>query len=181
MSDLSKKLQKFLSDSYKVSYLDSHVKGSIAYQIQALREKAALTQEQFGALVGMPQAVVSRLENTEQGGVNVNTLLKIANGLKIGLEVKFCNFETVLATNVSPVALHENIHETIHRINPAGKAAVPSNEVASSGIINRSIIEGSRAWQTSPVPNQPPPPLEVFPGSGIHNFGRSTPMPALPG
>ncbi len=116
MSDLNK-LKKFLTDDYRVAYLDSHVKGSIAYQIQALREKLGLTQTEFGALVGMPQAVISRLERAEGGAVNVNTLLKIANGLKIGLAVRFCNFETVLRSDVSPEGLVvESIQETMNRL-----------------------------------------------------------------
>lgn len=116
MSDLSR-LRKFQNDEYRVAYLDSHVKGSIAYQIRWLREKLGLTQAQFGELVGMPQAVISRLENAEGGAVNVNTLLKIANGLKIGMAVGFCSFETVLKSDVSPAALAvESIEETIGRL-----------------------------------------------------------------
>ena len=130
MSDLSK-LQKFLDDSYRVSYLDAHVKGSIAYQIQALREKLGLTQTQFGTLIGMPQPVVSRLEDTEYGGVNVNTLLQIANRLGIGLNVSFVRFDTVLDTDVSPAALAvETIKETISRLT-AGASLQPAVEVVA--------------------------------------------------
>src|SRR5262249_38722855 len=101
VSDLNR-LRKFLDDEYRTAYLDSHVKGSIAYQIQEIREKLGLTQTEFGELVGMPQAVISRLESAEGGSVNMNTLLKIANGLKIGLAVKFCDFGSILDEDVSP-------------------------------------------------------------------------------
>jgi transcriptional regulator with XRE-family HTH domain len=179
VSDLGE-LQKFLNDAYRVSYLDSHVKGGVAYQIQALREKEGLTQTEFGTIVGMPQAVISRLEDTEYGGVNINTLLKVANALKVGLEVKFCNFETILAVDVSPAALQvENIQETIRRcVRAALPTKPPANDVPSSGTVDQTTIKGSGAWQTNPFPNQPAP--QRFPGSGTPNFERSTPTPALP-
>jgi transcriptional regulator with XRE-family HTH domain len=114
VTDLNK-LKKFQHDSYRVSYLDTHVKGSVAYQIQALRTKLGLSQTEFGKLVGMPQSVISRLEDMDHSG-SVATLLRIANRLKIGLQVRYCNFETILDEDVSPTAFAvENINETIAR------------------------------------------------------------------
>jgi transcriptional regulator with XRE-family HTH domain len=179
VSDLSE-LQKFLNDSYRVSYLDSHVKGGIAYQMQALRDKEGLTQTEFGVALGMPQTVISRLENTEYGGVNINTLLKVAHALKIGLEVRFCNFETILSADVGVAALQvENIQETIRRRVRAALPTKPSaNDLPLSGTTNRATIEGNSAWQTKQLPNQPP--AQVFPGSGTQNFGKSTQTQAIP-
>jgi transcriptional regulator with XRE-family HTH domain len=172
VSDLSK-LKKFLDDDYRVSYLDSHVKGSVAYQIQALREKLGLNQTVFGALVGMPQSVISRLENAEGGSVNINTLLKIANGLKIGLAVRFCNFEVVLAEDVSPAALLvEGVSSTIQRISQN----IP-NDIALVPAPKQPTIESTQIWQTE-IPNQPP--SLVFPASGTLSFERYTPTPVLP-
>ena len=128
MSDLSK-LKKFLDAPYRESDLDLYVRGSIAYQIRALREKLGLNQTDFGALVGMPQSVISRLEDTERGGVNTNTLLRIANHLGIGLNVRFCNFETVLDSDVSPAAFQvENINETVARLT------APSTQSANHAV-----------------------------------------------
>jgi len=177
VSDLSE-LQKFLDDSYRVSYLDSHVKGSIAYQIQAMREKTGLSQTTFGHLIGQPQSVVSRLEGTEYGGVNINTLLKIANRLGVGLQVRFCNFEVVLADDVSPAALQvQNIQETVqHR---AGSASLPKPSIGQplSGVfVEQTIISGSNTWPTKLLPNQQP--FKQFPASETLNFGKSMPMAA---
>jgi transcriptional regulator with XRE-family HTH domain len=170
VSDLSR-LHKFQNDEYRISYLDSHVKGSIAYQIRWLREKLGLTQAQFGGLVGMPQAVISRLENAEGGAVNINTLLKIANGLKIGLAVGFCNFETVLKSDVSPAGLAvESIQETIDRLQ-ALPALAPANEIPTT-LPSSSTVEVAAAWQTSTQPNHPPILLLV--ASGTHSFGTFT-------
>ena len=179
VSDLSE-LQKFLDSSYRVAYLDSHVKGSIAYQIQALREKASLNQTAFGQLIGQPQSVVSRLEDTEHGGVNVNTLLNIANRLGIGLQVRFCSFEAVLAEDVSPAAMQvENIQETVHRVRSAALPA-PSARRPLSGVFGeQSIIEGSVTWRMKSLPNQRP--ANLFPASGMPSFEKSMPMAASQG
>jgi transcriptional regulator with XRE-family HTH domain len=169
VSDLDE-LTKFLSESYRASYLDSYVKGSIAYQIQALREKTGLNQTKFGELIGQPQSVVSRLEDTEYGGVNINTLLKIANRLGVGLQVRFCNFETVLNADVSPAAMAvENISETVDRLS----SLAPQYVIVARGEPNQINIQGSRTWQTKAA-NQLPLP-QVFPGSGISTIGTSIP------
>lgn len=112
MNDLSK-LAKLQGKSYRDSYLESHVKGSIAYQIQALRESAGLSQTAFGQLINKPQSVVSRLEDTEYGGINVNTLLSIAYALNIGLRIRFCDYIEILADDVSPSGLQvEDIYKS---------------------------------------------------------------------
>jgi transcriptional regulator with XRE-family HTH domain len=179
VSDLSR-LRKFQDDEYRVSYLDSHVKGSIAYQIRGLREKLGLTQAQFGALVGMPQTVISRLESGEGGGININTLLKIANGLKIGLAVGFCNFESILKSDVSPAALQvENVNETIGRLlaEATNSAAKPA-AVAARRATNQTEIQGSSIWLTKPQATQQQ--IQVFPASGTPNLESFIAMPASP-
>ena len=175
MSDLSK-LKKFLDDGYRSSYLDSHVKGSVAYQIQALREDLGLNQTQFGALVGMSQAVISRLENADNRGVNINTLLKIALKLKIALRIQFCNFEDMLTDDVSPGALRvENVQQTISRVEaPVG---VQSASIGHPAITSISITGSSQAWQIHQVPNQPS--LEIYGGLGTLNSERYTSMAVL--
>jgi transcriptional regulator with XRE-family HTH domain len=179
VSDLSK-LKKFLDAPYRESYLDSHVRGSIAYQIRALREKLSLNQTEFGALVGMPQSVISRLEDTEQGAVNISTLLRIANHLGIALNVRFSDFETILKADVSPAAFQvENINDTITRLTtaPTKSAAKPvtvTNAIAMVVVVNQSSTGGGSAWP-KPTPNQPSL-WGVFPGSGTSNTERSTAM-----
>jgi transcriptional regulator with XRE-family HTH domain len=180
VSDLSD-LKKFLDDAYRAAYLDLHVKASIAYQIQELRHSLRMTQTQFGQSVGMTQAVISRLEDAEGGSVNVNTLLKIANGRKIGLRIKFCNFETILKEDISPAGLEvETIEKTIHRLTPSVQRT--KNIAVTVHGANWPNVQGSRPWQTDLKTNQPATsaPL-IFPGSGILNFARSTPMEVSPG
>lgn len=92
---------------YRDSYVDSHVKSSVAYQLQCIRENLGLTQKDFALLVGKPQSVVSRLENTEYGKVTVQTLLDLAHRLDISLIVRFASFTEFLQSysDVSPERL----------------------------------------------------------------------------
>lgn len=172
VSDLDK-LEKFLNDSYRWSYLEGYVKGGIAYQIQALREKMAMNQTEFGSLIGKPQSVVSRLEDTEYGAVNVNTLIEIANHLKIGLQIRFCDFQTVLDADMSPQALAvENINETIDRL-----LTPLSPQTVSYPVISESV--GTGIWQMNPIPNQTPFLLE-YPEVETPNTAMFTRMPVSP-
>ena len=177
VSDLNK-LQKFLDDAYRASYLEGHVKGSIAYQIQALREQAGLNQTEFGQLIGKPQSVVSRMESTEYGGANVSTLVEIANRLKIGLQIRFCDFETVLSANLSPDGLKvESIQQTVSRL----QAPVVTMQLTKAPLttVRTSPSTGTtQAWQTQQISNQPQP--RIYPGSGTHSFERYTPMLVSP-
>jgi transcriptional regulator with XRE-family HTH domain len=171
VSDLSE-LQKFLSVAYRESYLDSHVKSSISYQLQALRQKSGgINQTKFGQMIGQPQSVVSRLEGGEYGGVNINTLLKIANRLGIGLQVRFCSFEDILAEDVSPAAMAvECISETIARLTKPQVA--PQFVVVSWGEGTQTSLPGSPTWQTKPTSSHPL--STAFPGSGTSSLGIST-------
>lgn len=177
MSNLSK-LQKLLDREYRDAYLESHVKSSIAYQIQALREKTRLSQADFGALIGKPQSVVSRLENTEYGALNVNTLLEIAAALEIGLQVRFADFETVIRSDVSPAAMMvENIAETVARqvavqsMPVASVSPAVSTVIATNRIPLAPKIGGTLTWQISLLANHPLP--LPFQGSATPNSEKS--------
>jgi len=110
-------LLSFQSKDYRDGFLEADVKAGIAYQIQALREKTGLSQAEFAKKIGKKQSVVSRLENTEYGAVNVNTLLEIAKALDIGLQVRFCDFLDVLERDISPAGMKvDTIFETIEKV-----------------------------------------------------------------
>jgi transcriptional regulator with XRE-family HTH domain len=66
----------------------------LADQIRALR--GDLSQRAFGALIGKPQSVVSRLESEDYGKVSLQTLIDIAEQLDIALLVRFTDFPTFL-------------------------------------------------------------------------------------
>jgi putative transcriptional regulator len=173
VADLNK-LKKFEDDSYRLSYLDTHVRGSIAYQIQDLRDKLGLNQTEFGKLVGMPQSVISRLEDMDHSG-SITTLLRIANCLKIGLQVRYCDFETILDEDVARAgSAIENINETLaRRLKEAMHA--PKHSLYSTISIN---IEGTHSWQM--IQPQSPRPILEFPASGTRNLETYIPTSPLP-
>ena len=106
MPDLNE-LTKFARKSYRDGYLQSKVRGMIAYQIQALREKTGLNQTEFAKKISKTQSVVSRLEDTDYGRVSVQTLLDVACALDVALVVKFASYPDFLfqTRDVSVAAL----------------------------------------------------------------------------
>jgi transcriptional regulator with XRE-family HTH domain len=125
-------LTKFARKIYRDNYLQSKVRGMIAYQIQALREKTKLSQTDFADKIGKTQSVVSRLEDTEYGRVSVQTLLDIACKLDVALIVKFASYPDFLfqTRDVSVAALQpQTIYESLAQPAksaqemPLGKAA----------------------------------------------------------
>lgn len=113
-------LKKFLQKSYRDGFLQTQIRGGIAYQVQALRQKFKLNQKDFAARTGKKQSSISRLENTEYGKVTVQTLLDIACSLDIALVVRFVSYPEFLAQtqNMSVAALQPpTIFETIELTN----------------------------------------------------------------
>ena len=111
-----KALKKFLRKEYRDGYLQTQVRAGIAYQIQALREKSGLNQTEFARKIGTKQSVVSRLENTDYGIVNVQTLLDIACAADVALIVRFASYPEFLMKNddMSVAALQpQTIYESI--------------------------------------------------------------------
>jgi transcriptional regulator with XRE-family HTH domain len=122
-------LERFSSKKYRDGYLQSRIRGYIAYQIQALREKLGLTQAQFAELTGKKQSTISRLEDTEYGKVSVQTLLDIACATNVALIVKFASYPEFLdqTRNMSVEALQSRtIQESLSEAHslplPAGSA-----------------------------------------------------------
>ena len=115
-------LKKFRLKEYRDGYLQSRIRGRIAYQIQALRDKLGLTQQAFAQLTGKKQSVISRLENVEYGKVSVQTLLDIALAADVALVVKFTSYPDFLDQTrlMTPEALQpKTIYETLSGLQSA--------------------------------------------------------------
>ena len=109
-------LAKFDRKAYRDGYLQTKVRGWIAYQIQALREKTGLNQTDFAKKIGKTQSVVSRLEDTDYGSVSMQTLLDIACALDVALVVKFASYPDFLfqtrdasVTALQPQTIQESL------------------------------------------------------------------------
>jgi transcriptional regulator with XRE-family HTH domain len=146
-------LEKFRSKAYRDSYLHSRVRGFIAYQIHALREKLGLSQAQFAELTGKQQSTISRLENTEYGKVSVQTLLDIASATNVALVVKFASYPDFVAqtSNMSVSALQpRTIDESITEV------AQPQQSNSVIRLIDvfaaRRHARPARSYQPDPIP-----------------------------
>jgi len=111
-------LELFLDKQYRDAYLDGYVMGSIAYQFRAMRMKSGLSKEQFGKEIVKPQSVVSRLEDTEYGGVTVKMLLDIATACNVGLSVSFIDYLSMFEMDISPEAMKvDTVYETYQKMS----------------------------------------------------------------
>ena len=95
------------SKAYREAYVNEHVKTSVPLQIRHLREQLELTQTQLAEQAKTTQTVISRLEDPNYGNLTLNSLLRIAAALDIGLLVKFVPFSRLLLEfqELSPQAL----------------------------------------------------------------------------
>lgn len=140
MNALLNKLTKFARKEYRDGYMQTQVRGGIAYQIKALREKFGYSQTQFAETTGKKQSVISRLEDTEYGRVTVQTLLDIASSLNVALLVKFVSYPEFLNRNedMSVAALQpETIDESLNNYaERTTNLANPASIRQGSNLIN---------------------------------------------
>lgn len=131
-ADLHKLRRK--GKKYRNAFMASTVRGSIAYQVQALRGE--MSQEKFAKRTGKKQTQISRLENADSGGVNLQTLIEIASELDIALLVKFVDYSTFLeeTSDFSTAALRvSSIDELCADKAQAPAASTESTMVGTAG------------------------------------------------
>lgn len=128
------------SKDFRDEFMSAMVRGTICYQLQALREQRSMTQAEFAAAIGKSQTVVSRLESVERSRATVQTLLDIANALDIALQVRFVDFPTFLDSNrdVSPRALEVDSYDASQRATrheaPTGLAPYPPKRMTADKV-----------------------------------------------
>lgn len=129
---IGKLAKKFANEKFRNGYVAESVTGFLAMQIRALRGDDSQTE--FGRKIGKPQSVVSRLEN--QGTVaNLQTLIDIAQKLKIGIIIRFVDFPTFLkwTDDVSQQAIAPAAYsqEAVDRLATQEEQRVRENAFAS--------------------------------------------------
>jgi transcriptional regulator with XRE-family HTH domain len=163
-------LAKFDRKAYRDGYLQAKVRGMIAYQIQALREKTGLNQTDFANKIGKTQSVVSRLEDTEYGRVTVQTLLDVACALDVALVVKFSSYPDFLSQTrdasvsaLQPATIHESMAErnasirgfsaAYSRFLREGEAEQPASAQGHLSNDNQQVVVKSQLYeQDFPIP-----------------------------
>jgi transcriptional regulator with XRE-family HTH domain len=94
---------------YRAAFNLENVYTTICFQLRALREQREMSQGAFGKTVKptMAQERISILEDPNADSKpTLNTLLRLAEGLDVGLEVRFVPFSTVLERTT-----HTNMRE----------------------------------------------------------------------
>jgi transcriptional regulator with XRE-family HTH domain len=84
---------------FRAAFNLENVYTTICFQLRALREQRGLSQGAFGRRVQMAPERISILEDPNAGTKpNLRTLLRLAEGLDVGLEARFVPFSRVLDT-----------------------------------------------------------------------------------
>jgi transcriptional regulator with XRE-family HTH domain len=156
-------LEPFLDKEYRDAYLDGYVKGSIALQVRALRNKLKLNQVDFAKKMGMTQSVVSRLEDADYGNVTVNTLLRVARENNVGINIQFVDYVSVVNADLSPASLKvDDVFESyisVQQVNISLNGASSSysfNDTAifiMTGTTPSTVSTGVVPWQNNHYPN----------------------------
>lgn len=84
------------SRALRESYIRSKLGVLLPAQIRSLRSKRGMTQAELGTAAEMKQARISALERIGEGNFNLETLIRLAGALKVGLVVKFAPFSEML-------------------------------------------------------------------------------------
>jgi transcriptional regulator with XRE-family HTH domain len=96
MSEKSRLIDKLRQNGrVREAYVRSKVTTNVASQIRALRRRQGQTQQEFAQTVEMKQSRVSAMERPETS-LNIDTLVRVAGALKLGLIVKFCSFNDMV-------------------------------------------------------------------------------------
>ena len=98
MSEKSELINKLKSNKKtRISYTKAHISVNIPSQIRALRRRRNdMTQKELAEEAGMLQPRISAMERPGETNYNVETLVRLAAALKVGLIVKFASFSEML-------------------------------------------------------------------------------------
>ena len=94
MKSRSDKLQE---KEYRDAFVNSLLNIQLPFQIRALREARSWRQSDLAAKADMKQSRISKLEKPGEGGINLDTLIRLASAFDIGLLVKFASFKEIVA------------------------------------------------------------------------------------
>jgi transcriptional regulator with XRE-family HTH domain len=93
---------------YRQAYMQAAIEQGVSWQIRVNREERGWTQEELAQRMGTKQSAVSRLEDPEDPGVTLRTLIKAANAFDCALLVKFVPYSTLAqeSEDLSPERLY---------------------------------------------------------------------------
>jgi transcriptional regulator with XRE-family HTH domain len=88
--------EKFKSRGYREACAEAYLRRClISGQIRKLRKERGWTQEQLANAAGIKQSVISRAEDPNVARCTLTTLLQIAKGLDMAIDLKFTPFDVL--------------------------------------------------------------------------------------
>jgi hypothetical protein len=126
-------VHNFRERDYRHAYVAAQLRGFLSDQLRALRGE--MSQKAFGALLGKPQSVVSRLEDQDYGRLSLQTLLDVAERLDIAIIVRFVDFGMFLEGTKD---------QSVQGLVPAPYDAASLDDYAA-GLRRRSVAGGAPA------------------------------------
>lgn len=143
--------------AYRDAYVASQIRIAIPMQIRALRKSRKLSQPELAKLSGMAQPRISEIETPGERRPNIETLLRLAAALDVGLEVKFVAFDQLIddSENVDldnfSIKTFDQLLEDAEREAAIRKKEPDSVKVTRDGW--RLLQCGqARGWQRKDVP-----------------------------
>jgi transcriptional regulator with XRE-family HTH domain len=92
-SSLTKELQ---DKTYRDAYVASQIRMALPFQVRGLRRARGLNQGEFATRVGMAQPRISEIEKPGERSLNIDTLLRIAAGMDVALQIRFVPFSELI-------------------------------------------------------------------------------------
>ncbi len=92
MNTNSTLMNELKNKQYREAYVASQIGMNLPFQIRALRKERGLSQGELAALAEMAQPRISEIEKPGERSLNLKTLLRVASGLDVGLQVRFLQF-----------------------------------------------------------------------------------------
>jgi len=97
MNERSKLISRLLSErDYRAAYIRAKLDVLVPSQLRALRLRQDKTQPLLAEMAGMKQSRISAMETPGKVNFNLDTLVRMAATLKVGLAVKFVPFSEML-------------------------------------------------------------------------------------
>ena len=89
-------LSRLSTKKARERFVSSHADKGYAFQIREMREHADLSQTELGAMVGMNQNAIHRLESPIYGKATLTSLKRIAAAFDVALMVHFVPFSKLI-------------------------------------------------------------------------------------
>lgn len=97
MNERSGLISRLMSNrNARESYIRSKLNVLLPSQIRALRLRRVLKQEELGQAADMKQSRISAMERPGEAQFNIETLIRLAAALRVGLKVQFVAFSEML-------------------------------------------------------------------------------------